>query len=633
MTSFEGGKELEVSTNLFRWAAENELRKENEFQRIAKKCLNEIYDLTSVLLSILDIVTDVWILYLWKHNGLTLFFGIGLTILIFAHCVYILMFLVRFKKGSIGNGNITGRGLCFSRFLLFILILLLSPFLNILMFINSKYQTYDNKKCCNCVITIKKKCQSFWNFLGFETDSFTDCERSNIEQLVALIFFKHLGFVIQSLLQSFPQCILQISALFIYGHSYNNYYYYILLISILISLINICSKLLVFSFAFDIPTFFWNWISVVTDFVKVFSVIAWIFWILSNVNSLPSSSLFILSEIYFWNVVCVTVPILVIPCITLTIFAIISARDESPNNYIILYYIFVFLAVTLGFALGTAFVCVFGTLLIEILGCTLLMLMVELIGSHRFQTEGHNQLGWTRIFEFIRAAFSESDRIVRIAMLNHQLLREGVFKDSKLKLTLRKSEIRLYRRTTLKAIKDASQYPERAYFWKTALAWPWKKRSFVFRMINSIDILDKYGIFLFYGMTLVFIVPFLLTRFFSVVFPWVCLITVYLNSDSSFQKMELQTVLTVTHFCLFCVWCLLLVPVFRNQYLMWHIAPGRTEVRFKREDKGIHVYTRWLLKYDKMMIVPIRNSLVLEKFGPDIGGIILSYFPSWIKGY
>ena len=61
------------------------------------KCINVIYDILTIVISIADIVTDVIVLVSFYNDGRTAFFAISLVILIIAQMCYAVLFIWRYK--------------------------------------------------------------------------------------------------------------------------------------------------------------------------------------------------------------------------------------------------------------------------------------------------------------------------------------------------------------------------------------------------------------------------------------------------------------------------------------------------------------------------------------------------------
>jgi len=65
---------------------------------MSSKCsiTDSMYDITTVLISIADITTDIWIMYNFYTSGKMVFFWIAFVILLLAQLAYALAFVIRF---------------------------------------------------------------------------------------------------------------------------------------------------------------------------------------------------------------------------------------------------------------------------------------------------------------------------------------------------------------------------------------------------------------------------------------------------------------------------------------------------------------------------------------------------------
>eukprot|EP01083_Nonionella_stella_P193652 714971_1 len=86
---------------------------------------------------------------------------------------------------------------------------------------------------------------------------------------------RHFGFIIEALVEAFPQAILQMVAI-VYFQEAN----LIAIISILLSMLSVSTKAFVFSIAtaLNLKQLFFNWCCAVTDFFGVFFAVTWVFY-------------------------------------------------------------------------------------------------------------------------------------------------------------------------------------------------------------------------------------------------------------------------------------------------------------------------------------------------------------------
>ena len=65
-------------------------------KKVADKICNAGYDILTILISIADVATDVWVLIDFYNKDRMVFFGISFAILILAQCSYSIAFALRY---------------------------------------------------------------------------------------------------------------------------------------------------------------------------------------------------------------------------------------------------------------------------------------------------------------------------------------------------------------------------------------------------------------------------------------------------------------------------------------------------------------------------------------------------------
>jgi hypothetical protein len=132
-------------------------------------------------------------------------------------------------------------------------------------------------------------------------------------------YTKHLGFVLEAAIESFPQSILQMTALLIYSNSdgdgddHTPNYSWISILSIILSMTSVSLKSLVLSQGIDVRLTFWTWISIITDFFALFMMICFLFYagFETYTSVFFGVKLNLFAQIYFWKMCLTSVPIFV----------------------------------------------------------------------------------------------------------------------------------------------------------------------------------------------------------------------------------------------------------------------------------------------------------------------------------
>ena len=147
-----------------------------------------IFDVIAATVSLLDLVTDLVILISWYNRGRMEFFWLSVSILAVAQLSYICIFHYNHRE----NSN------SFFRIVLSVLITVpLSPFLSFIFYFvaekDSKLRGFIDRQCC---------CMSFrWG------DHYVDSKASPQRQYISNKLYKHLGFLMEALVEAFPQSL------------------------------------------------------------------------------------------------------------------------------------------------------------------------------------------------------------------------------------------------------------------------------------------------------------------------------------------------------------------------------------------------------------------------------------------
>ena len=191
-----------------------------------------LYDILTVVISFADLGTDLWILYQYYINGRIPFFIVGLIIIIIAQLGYCIVFIFQFEYHN---------GTCGNQLSLFIKVLPISWILAGIIYIYDESEWFRN-------MLLKK--------FNLERDTYVrSYTRSNAYNWFREKLSKHIGFILESALEAFPQSILQMIAIVIYKETN-----VIAIISILLSMISVSTKALIFSKSIDTGIFLWNWL-------------------------------------------------------------------------------------------------------------------------------------------------------------------------------------------------------------------------------------------------------------------------------------------------------------------------------------------------------------------------------------
>ena len=125
---------------------------------------------------------------------------------------------------------------------------------------------------------------------------------------------------------------------------------------------------------------------------------------------------------------------------------------------------------------------------------------------------------------------------------------------------------------------------------------------------------------------------YILSRFIALLFPWFIVLYLYFGYDTNicmtgdiyiFQKIMISVYLAL---------CTILSVLFvwncSEQYLMAHLLPGSKRLPEIRNEQKSKEYSKNITNhYYNIQIIPIREAILIDAFGIDIGPIILSFLP------
>ena len=159
------------------------------------------YDIITMVISVLDLITDVLVMIDYYNNGHDYFFTCSLIILIFAQLSYCLAFSIRHSNTYL------------PRYVYFLVFICCLPFSPIISFVF--YFTTDQGFCSDLL----DSCPLF-NITYSSADSGQN--ESKFRVWFKQKLDKHIGFILEAACEAFPQSILQMIAI-VYLNETNNY--------------------------------------------------------------------------------------------------------------------------------------------------------------------------------------------------------------------------------------------------------------------------------------------------------------------------------------------------------------------------------------------------------------------------
>ena len=405
----------------------------NKFHSCIISSCDYFYDLLSGFISLLDVITDIMILYYYHKTGKDVFFYLSLCILMFAQLSYAILFIIRFAS------HLKIR----YKLLTFFLILPFCPFMSYIFY----WASLQNNKLSIFLECIGLKCSEY------EPPSEKQAEKLGITKLQEYFAEKivnHTGFVLEAICESFPQSILQCIAMIMYyneNYSKEAHYYNVLtFISILISLISISSKSLMFSGSLNISTFFFNWLCAICDFFTLYLIFVWVFFAAdiddvshdiynnNNNNNYDHYQLTTFAYLWIWKfIICTVIPI-VVGTIILSIFLAVDLYDditldmyqESICEYLCKFCIIIgiIILVVIIWSFSVVLLIIFG----EVLCCTWIAIGFYYYNESRFS---HSRT-FMKIFYWLYLSKDANDLLTRLISINYRLSHRKMMNDQSL---------------------------------------------------------------------------------------------------------------------------------------------------------------------------------------------------------
>eukprot|EP01084_Bolivina_argentea_P121139 214717_1 len=276
------------------------------------KLFGIIFDLFGALISLIDLVTDVIILITWYNENKMTFFWISFSILIMAQLTYLLTFhCMHAARHNIPYAILS-----------FIFTIPFAPCLAFIFYFVSDEDSYLRQ-------FIDNKSVICFNFDWHKNEINVDANRK--QQYLENIFYKHIGFILEAVVEAFPQSILQLTVIVYYNEPN-----ILSIISILISMTSVCSKVFLYVTSSYKGNFvgwklkLFSWLSFVIDFFGVFFLISFSFY---NPKNEHFQSFFIhIGNIILWLSSIGILPIVIVTCLGLYIFYTINIFVNNWNN-------------------------------------------------------------------------------------------------------------------------------------------------------------------------------------------------------------------------------------------------------------------------------------------------------------
>ena len=542
-------------------------------QELCNKKFDLVYDIIAAIISLFDIITDLWILIQWYYQDRIIFFGISLSILILANFAYLLVFNIRY-----------GDSYKFNPFTLCLCTCISLPIAPLLSFTFYVLHEWDNiPSCC-----------SFLHIYKYQHR----IDQSRSRQWMETKISRHIGFVMEAIMEAFPQCILQMIAIMYY-----NELNIVAVISIIISMLSVSSKSLIFCAAssINIKTMIFTWFYAVTDFFAIFFVLSFVFYTGDDIND---DIIGILRNIWIYKMYIFTIPTCFICSIPIFIWGIGVVGYQLEINRRFYRYAISALFITPLWALGM----ILGTMILEIFCYTFIAYLVYKLSHGRIPST-KSASTWIKIVNWIKTKngsflSSSSDVLTRICCVNRQLL------------LMKNIDTELYQ--YLEKKEHSTQYKDVTYKSMNKVYSISLLRNRLSLMINyRYDLLQLFKIVIF--------VYYLLSRLVTLVFPFLVLILLGIDKKLNHGDLPLfQMIMLCVMLGMMLIMVILLLIIWREERIIFHILPKRSGLYAGIDDYLLKMIMAY---YERLIIKPEIKDVLCKIFGNDIGLLLFEFMP------
>ena len=290
-----------------------------------QQVINTIYDIFTAIISLLDVITDLMVLVEFYVLSRMEFFYASLIILIVAQIAYCIAFWFKFESSYDSFGGAVAAFCC------------LLPFAPILSF--AFFFTADSNSCLSvCLSDFYSGCHCNIENIEYanSNNSSGDAELEAFREWMRAKLSKHMGFIIEALVEAFPQSILQLIAIVYFNDTDN----YISIISILLSMISVTTKSFILSvtISYNWKSVFFNWFCAITDFIGIFFIVSFAFYVPEGIDVNTTNPFEFISQVWILNIFTTVIPFALIGSIGINIYVCYKVF-YNDLNYCMIFFI------------------------------------------------------------------------------------------------------------------------------------------------------------------------------------------------------------------------------------------------------------------------------------------------------
>jgi len=612
------------------------------------RSLGLIFDTVSAVVSLLDLCTDVIILVSWHQQNRMVFFWISVCILILAQLSYITIFY--YNHGTRNDP-------CHSMLSLMCTI----PFAPILSFVF--YLVSDSNSFLRSFIDDYLLCFNFEWTDNFYQDSNQTAQRQFLEHKLA----KHLGFLMEALIEAFPQSILQLTAIVYYNEPS-----VISIVSILISMSSVCSKMFLLSLSIA-ETTRWKiriflWLCFVVDFIGVFFMVSFSFYTPSN--AAYAAYFTVIQRMVWWECIIGIIPCIVIASIGCHLYWTTKWTRKTGTPLLCCC---ICCGVTglwiMGLFASLLIMTVFTTFWV---GFTLLFLSTFQRVWYSAEAKAFYEDTFTWILDDAKNVIeiesgavlvtTRQDRIIRVCVANKVILLQQQNKhnasiswnepwnnhcDKYFWRSLCEWEKDGFKNVTWSQIREVCNAsastvkhtdsdlfgPKYATFWRSFFyfyyAIVWLDFRHDLERSRGDDKCENILGLVFSFVTLFVTGPvYIVSRWMNVLLPIIIALYLWLGGGINvFVDIDtFQSIMWLSYVALLLIWSTLLYFVAREEFFMWHVLPTTQHLRAGTKAANTKVSAAIQSRYRELIEYPLIERALMYHFGTGIAQMILDYY-------
>eukprot|EP01084_Bolivina_argentea_P109400 195557_1 len=398
---------------------------------------------------------------------------------------------------------------------------------------------------------------------------------------------------------------------------------------------SIMTKSLVISQGIEWKSYFYTWLCVCTDFFSIFFVVSWVFLDNEYIRGDFLGQFSIIGQIWCWKVIIAIIPPIVFVAIAyltggmwFLIYEIWRSNNDQPV-YCRIMLILLFLTggnaiIVFGYCIGAVIAFIF----FEILSFTFVALFIWMFLSLDRWDYSDRKISniISELLYFVsNGSMKHNDKIVRILSINY------AYKpfDKLGRYIVQTKENETIHQVSYKDIRDNCSKPRNANIFKSGI-------KVYFSLPFTIGHADCENKFIrVYVILMVYISGpiYLLSRIATILYPYFIIWYIYYY-NLWFKLSLFELAMLGAYVLLQIIVFIFSVFVFRTHLWLWHIIPGVDEYMMDWKNKDVDLFLKNLYNfYDSIQWLPITREILLEKFGQDIGKIIIGYLPSHSDQY